>query len=268
MITLQTLQILKNHGKPLVAIPTTSGSGSEATHFAVIYVEQKKFSVTSPYILPKYSIVDPEFTKSLPPENIAISGMDALCQAIESYWSIKSTSKSRSFSEKSIRLILSNLLKGLKNPTEETRSSMSMASNLAGKAINITKTTAPHAISYALTYFFGIPHGHAVSLTLGEFFIFNSKMDKFNINGIDKIEKHEKRFLELLNIFEVQDATSAKEKILNLMLNIHLKIKLSDFNISSKDVKLIINNVNIERLNNNPRKISKKEMEIILRSLI
>lgn len=259
---------IEKPGKPLVAIPTTSGSGSEATHFAVVYVKERKFSVTSSHILPKYSIVDPEFTKSLSPKITAISGIDVLCQAIESWWSINSTSLSRSFSKESIKLILHNLLITVRNPTEETRLDMARASNLAGKAINITKTTAAHAISYPLTYFFGIPHGHAVSLTLGEFFIFNSSVDKSNITNLNRLDDYQKIFSELLDVFEVTDALSAKQKIRKLLIDLNLESKFSMFNISNKDIPLILNNVNIERLDNNPRKVSREDLESILVSLI
>jgi len=259
---------IEKPGKPLVAIPTTSGSGSEATHFAVVYVKERKFSVASSHILPKYSIIDPEFTKSLSSKITAISGIDVLCQAIESWWSINSTSLSRSFSKESIKLILHNLLITVRNPTEETRLCMARASNLAGKAINITKTTAPHAISYPLTYFFGIPHGHAVSLTLGEFFIFNSSVDKSNITNLNKLDDYQKIFSELLDVLEVTDALSAKQKIRKLLIDLNLKSKFSMFNITNKDIPLILNNVNIERLDNNPRKVSRDELESILVSLI
>jgi len=259
---------IEKASKPLVAIPTTSGSGSEATHFAVVYVKQKKFSVASQHILPKYSIVDPEFTKSLPPKITAISGIDALCQATESYWSVNSTPLSRSISKQSIKLILDNLLMDVKNPIEKTRLSMAKASNLAGKAINLTKTTAPHAISYPLTYFFRIPHGQAVGLTLGEFFIFNSTMDKFNATDISKLGDYPKVFSELLDIFQVSNGASAKQKIRKLMINLDLEVKFSMFNITINDIPLILNNINYERLHNNPRKISRNELKTILISLI
>jgi len=259
---------IEKASKPLVAIPTTSGSGSEATHFAVVYVKQKKFSVASQHILPKYSIVDPEFTKSLPPKITAISGIDALCQATESYWSVNSTPLSRSISKQSIKLILDNLLMDVKNPIEKTRLSMAKASNLAGKAINLTKTTAPHAISYPLTYFFRIPHGQAVGLTLGEFFIFNSTVDKFNATDISKLGDYPKVFSELLDIFQVSNGASAKQKIKKLMIDLDLEVKFSMFNITINDIPLILNNINYERLHNNPRKISRNELKTILISLI
>jgi len=259
---------IEKDSKPLVAIPTTSGSGSEATHFAVVYVKQKKFSVASQHILPKYSIVDPEFTKSLPPKITAISGIDALCQATESYWSVNSTPLSRSISKQSIKLILDNLLMNVKNPIEKTRLSMAKASNLAGKAINLTKTTAPHAISYPLTYFFRIPHGQAVGLTLGKFFIFNSTVDKFNATDISKLGDYPKVFSELLDIFQVSNGASAKQKIKKFMIDLDLEVKFSMFNITINDIPLILNNINYERLHNNPRKISRNELKTILISLI
>ncbi len=264
----KNIKDIKKPCKPLIAIPTTSGSGSESTHFAVVYIKEKKFSVTSRYILPKYSIVDPTFTESLPPKITAISGIDALCQAIESYWSINSTSMSRDISKKAIKLILKNLLISVRNPTKKTRLSLARASNLAGKAINLTKTTAPHAISYPLTYFFGIPHGHAVSLTLGEFFIFNSSINKFNATDINRLDNYQQIFSELLDIFEVSSAISAKQKFTKLILDLDLETKLSMFNISIDDIPSILNNVNLERLNNNPRKISRRKLESILISLI
>lgn len=259
---------IKKSGKPLVAIPTTSGSGSEATHFAVVYVNRKKTSVASQYILPKYCIIDPEFAKSLPSKMTAISGIDALSQAVESFWSINSSTLSRSISKESINLILDNLVANVKKPTEKTRFSMAKASNLAGKAINLTKTTAPHAISYPLTYFFGIQHGHAVGLTLGEFFMFNNNIEKINAMDPNIVKKYSQNFSELLNIFKVTDAISAKQKIKKLMQNINLETKLSKLNITTKNIPLILNNINYERLNNNPKKISREELQNILKSLI
>jgi len=145
---------------------------------------------------------------------------------------------------------------------------MARASNLAGKAINLTKTTAPHAISYPLTYFFGIPHGHAVSLTLGDFFVFNSRIDKSNATILNKVNDYPGIFSELLDILGVTDSLSAKQKITKLMLDLDLETKLSMFNITNKDIPLILNNVNVERLENNPRRISKKELQTILMTLI
>ena len=146
---------LINKGKPFIAIPTTSGTGSEATHFAVIYINKIKYSLAhKEWLLPDYVILDFSFTEGLSKNITATTGMDALCQAIEAYWSINSTEKSKEYSRDAIRMILSNIENVVNNPTSESRKLMMKAANLAGKAINIAKTTACHAISYPITSYF------------------------------------------------------------------------------------------------------------------
>ena len=137
--------------RPLIAIPTTSGSGSETTHFAVIYVGKEKQSVSDPCILPTVAIVDAGLTMSFPPQQTAISRMDALSQAIESLWSIYSTEESSGYAVKAIELITSNIDSAVNNPATQNRVAMAEGSHLAGKAINITKTTAAHSVSYPLS---------------------------------------------------------------------------------------------------------------------
>ena len=95
-----------------------------------------------------------------------MSALDALVQTIESYWSTKSTSSSREYSKKALKLIKASLHDLYHNPSNETREKLALGSHYAGKAINIAKTTAAHALSYTLTEKYKIPHGHAVSLTL------------------------------------------------------------------------------------------------------
>jgi alcohol dehydrogenase class IV len=101
---------IQNKGKPFIAIPTTAGSGSEATHFAVVYVKGVKHSLGHKYLLPDVAIIDPQFTFSMPPRLTAVTGMDALSQAIESYWCIHSTEESKRYAKEAIVHILKNLL--------------------------------------------------------------------------------------------------------------------------------------------------------------
>jgi alcohol dehydrogenase len=244
-------------GKPLVAIPTTSGSGSETTHFAVVYINKIKYSLAHENILPNYSIVDPEFTKSLPKDIVAASGMDALGQAIEAHWSINSTKESKEYSSRAIRLLVTNLVNQVNNPTDESRLAVAEASYLAGKSINIAKTTAPHAISYTLTTYFDIPHGHAVGLTLGDFLEYNSNALEDDINdsrGLDYIKETISEICDLLN---VDNANQAKQKLKEIMSNIGLETNLTKLGIRTEEhIKLILDNVNLERMNNNPRKVT------------
>ena len=148
---------------PFLAIPTTAGTGSEATRYAVIYYDGKKQSVTSESIIPDTVLMDPESLITLPVYQKKATMCDALCHAIESFWSVNSTEESKRYSREAIRLIMSNVDRYLDN-TQEGRTQMLLASNLAGKAINITQTTAGHAMCYKITSLFGCAHGHAAVL--------------------------------------------------------------------------------------------------------
>jgi alcohol dehydrogenase class IV len=257
---------IKKLGKPLILIPTTSGTGSEATHFAVVYIDKKKYSLAHEHMLPGYSIIDSNFTLNLPKRITASTGMDALSQAMESHWATGSTPESREYSRNAINLIKENLENAVNNPTNEFRLAMAKAANLAGKAINITKTTAPHAISYALTSYFGIPHGHAAGLTLGKFLVYNSQVTEEDCNDSCDPEFVRKTILELCGLLNVKDTSSAKNKIDSLMKEIGLETNISNLGIrSEEDLDLIIGNVNIERLINNPRTINRDVMKTLLR---
>ena len=107
----------------------------------------------------------------------ASCGFDAIAQGIESILSLKSNSKSFDYSKKSLNYSFSNFSEFLKNPNSENTYTMCLAANLSGKAISISRTTAPHALSYPFTSFFNISHGHAVSLTLNEFILLSVKLD-------------------------------------------------------------------------------------------
>src|SRR5690606_6391754 len=90
--------------------------------------------------------------------------------------------RSSAFAREAIELILENLPLCVRRPTLSARAAMCRAAHLAGRAINLTKTTAAHALSYAMTAKFGIPHGHAVALTLGEVLVFNSQICERDTN--------------------------------------------------------------------------------------
>lgn len=255
-------------GKPLIALPTTSGAGSEATHFAVLYNENKKYSVAHKYILPDIVIIDPELTYKLNPEQTAISGIDALSQAIESHWSVNSTEESKRFSSASIQLITKNLTVAVNNPTKVSRHEMSRAANLSGKAINITKTTAAHALSYSMTSYFGIPHGQAVSISLGEFLKYNYELTDADVTDSRGAEYVKKSINEIANLLGCSGINEAAERINLLMKQTGLKTRLSELGISSEDsIKIIIDNVNTERLQNNPRKLTGSGLEAIIRNI-
>lgn len=148
---------------PFLAIPTTAGTGSEATRYAVIYYNDAKQSVTSESIIPETVLLDPGVLKTLPAYQKKSTMMDAFCHALESFWSVNSTEESRLCSKQAIELVLQNTNGYLAN-TEDGNAGMLLAANTAGKAINITQTTAGHAMCYKITSLFRCAHGHAAAL--------------------------------------------------------------------------------------------------------
>ena len=148
---------------PFLAMPTTAGTGSEATRYAVIYYEGEKQSVTSESCVPDTVLLDSNCLNTLPLYQKKVTMMDAFCHAIESFWSVNSTGESREYSRKAIELVLKNRAGYLAN-TEDGNAGMLMAAHIAGKAINITQTTAGHAMCYKVTSLFKSAHGHAAIL--------------------------------------------------------------------------------------------------------
>lgn len=169
-----TEQLIVPNTIPLIAIPTTAGTGSEATHFAVIYRNGEKLSVADESCLPGTVLLDAANLAGLPEIHRNASMLDALCHAIESLWSVRSTEESRELSRSAIGRILRNM-PAYAAGDAACATEMLEAAYTAGQAINITTTTAAHAMSYKLTKLCGIPHGHAAALCLPEVYRFLSE---------------------------------------------------------------------------------------------
>jgi alcohol dehydrogenase class IV len=252
-----------------MVIPTTAGTGSESTHFSVIYINKAKHSLTHYSLLPDFTILDPAFTEKLPPYVTACSSMDALCQAIESFWSTNSTEESRIYSRQAIELIMPNIIKNVNNPDRESREKMLIASNLAGKAINIAKTTAAHSVSYPLTSYFNIPHGYAVALTLPYFIKYNNDISLENLQDSRGVKFVKDRISELFAALKVETANEAKDKLLNIMKEINLETKISKLGINKNNIDIIIENgFNLQRMKNNPRVVDEKDLRNLLGKII
>lgn len=257
-----------NHSLNHIAIPTTSGSGSESTQFAVVYMDGKKYSLSHTSLLPQTAILDSDLTMSMSPYQTACSGFDALGQAVESFWSVNSTEATRVLSRKALEIIIKNLQSSVIKPNQVNRKAMQTGANLAGQAINITKTTAPHAFSYFLTSKFQIPHGHAVALLLGKFIIYNNRIDEKSNLDKGKSYDHYKRIIEeIASIICGNAEPEEADKVLSglmekcgLVRNINILIDLE------KHYDSLFSSVNIERLNNNPRFVEKEELYSLLKN--
>ncbi len=251
-----------NPTKKMIAIPTTFGTGSEATHFAVLYKEKVKHSIADAKILPEYVILDPLLTKSIPDYVAACSAMDAFSQAIESFWSVNATDESRKYSSEAIELLKNNMVSAVKEKNIGSKQKIQYAAYLAGKAINISKTTAPHAFSYSLTSHYNIPHGHAVGIFLPVIFKFNYE----NSNNSQGVWNSLKK--ELLILLGVNNADEAVKFIYEIMLSIGLKTKIKDFNLLIIEVKdKVKNGVNTSRLKNNPVPINEHDILNIIEEI-
>ena len=155
----------ENAGIPHIAIPGTAGTGAEATQFAVVYVNNQKLSISHPSILPEGIVLDPSLLATLPEYHKKACALDALCQGIESYWARSATEDSRVHAYLSILGVLDHI-RGYLAGDEKAAEGMLEASYRSGRAIQTSRTTAAHAMSYQLTKKLGYAHGHACMLTL------------------------------------------------------------------------------------------------------
>ena len=241
----------------LTVIPTTAGSGAEATSNAVIYVDGIKHSFESELLIPDNFFLIPEFLKKKKKKIKASAGFDAIAQALESLVSKKSNEQSVEYASKSLRVSVNSFLSFVNNPNMKNATEMSIAANLAGKAISISKTTAPHAASYPFTSLFNISHGHAVSLFFERFF-------KFNYDNLNKSETSfdlKKRFDLIFSLFDVPNINDFNSKITFIKRQANLEDDLTKFNIDIKqNSENIIKGINLLRLGNNPVKIDGKDI--------
>ena len=229
---------------PIVAIPTTAGSGSEETHFAVVYYKGSKFSIAHSSLKPVKNILIPDLAFNCSQEQKLFSALDAFCQSIESFWSNKANNKSKKYSLKAIKLLKENLENGLVKNDFNSFKKIVEGSNYAGKAINISKTTACHALSYYFTSKFNIPHGQAVALIMPYIFDYHYKNLPNNKTMIDLVNildfKTDDFYYEFREFFKNLGLVDDFES-----LGVDLNENLSE----------LIKNVNQERLKNNPIKI-------------
>ncbi len=243
----------KNKYTKLAVIPTTAGSGAEVTSNAVIYVDGIKHSFESELLVPDNFFLIPEFLISAPNKIKASAGFDAIAQALESLVSKKSNEQSVEYASKSLRVSINSYISFLNNPNLKNATEMSIASNLAGKAISISKTTAPHATSYPFTSLFNISHGHAVGLFFENFFTFNFD----NLNRSETIFDLKKRFDLIFNLFDVKNINDFNTKISSIKKQAKLEDNLKKLNINIEESsEQIIKGINLLRLGNNPVKIN------------
>ena len=245
----------------LFAVPTTSGSGSEATRFAVIYKDGVKQSISDEACIPEAVLFDSSVLKTLPIYQKKSTMMDAFCHALESFWSINSTSESQKYASEAIKEILSYMYSYLNND-DEGNLHMLYAANLAGKAINISQTTAGHAMCYKITGLYGIPHGHAAAMCVRKLF-------PWMLNHLDQCtDPRGKEYLEIVfgkiaDAMECGNALDAAGKFERIYHNLGLSIPSP----TEAENEVLSSSVNQTRLGNNPVRLDKNDIGMLYKQI-
>ena len=248
---------------PLFAVPTTAGTGSEATQFAVIYVKGDKYSIEHESALPQYVLLYPDNLITLPDYQKKVTVCDALSHAVESYWSLHSSIKSRKLSEAALCLMLDHMEEYLEGNGDVGREMM-CASNLAGQAINITRTTAAHAMCYKLTTLYHIPHGHAVMMCLPEVWEYmETKMDAC----ID--ERGQKYLCEILDLLAGCLRQKTQKAAIQFLKDVRSKLglKLAKM-VEEVPISMMVESVNLKRLQNFPIALTKEDLYRIYQKIL
>lgn len=250
---------------PFIAIPTTAGTGSESTHNAVMYYDGAKQTVTNDGILPDVAILEPKVLKTLPLYQKKCTMMDALCQGIESWWSVNSTEESYEYSRKAIELIMANWRKYIFDNDDEAAANIMLGANYGGRAINITATTAAHAMSYKITSLYGLPHGHAVAVCLPEIWEFMLSHPEKCIDSRGQ-EYLSGIFQDIAHAMGVESPYAARDIFICMLNDMELQNPVSSKR--TEDIDVLSISVNPVRLKNNPVALDEDTIRSLYESII
>ncbi len=253
---------------PLVCIPTTAGTGSEATSVAVLTdsVKRRKVSAVSPHLFPTLSVVDHELTVSMSPALTAATGADALTHAIESYVAAGAWEITRGWSFRSVSYIASYLRRAYADGTDrEARHHMALASMLAGMAFGQAGLGLAHALAHPLGALFGVPHGVANAVML-------PAVMEFNLEVVPEAYR-ETAFLFGSNAAGLEPweaGMRAVDAVRDLFASVDLPSTISACGVREENIPLLTSEAMLnERLRAaNPRESTSAQIEGIYRSLL
>lgn len=256
-------QDITENETPLLAIPTTAGTGSEATRFAVIYYKGNKQSVGHVSGIPEYVLLDASLLKTLPDYQKKATMLDALCHALESYWSVNSTEESRAYAAEAVREVFRHREAYLANE-EGGNEGMLLAANTAGRAINITQTTAGHAMCYKLTTLYGLAHGHAAAFCVAALWPYMTAHTEDCIDPRGE-EYLKEMFRELAEVMDCADADAAVRKYQEFLAELALPAPVQK---GEQELELLKRSVNPDRLKNNPVLLTEETLEALYRQIL
>jgi len=260
--------LIKNRGLLTIFVPTSAGTGSEATQNSIVVVPEKELKVglVNSNFIPDYVILDAEMTIKLPPSVTAATGVDAFCHAIECFISKKSNPFSDMYALKAINLISKNLRKAYTDGTDiSARENMLLAAFYGGLCIASSSTVAVHALSYPLGGKYRVPHGVSNAILLPFIMEYNADhvLDRFKDVAI-AME------LDIENKSDEEIGDLVVEEIFNLTKDLNIPNNLKDYGITLEDLDgLVEAAAGVTRLlDNNPKEMNKEDIRNIYLKLM
>ncbi len=238
---------------PTLLCPTTSGTGSEVTKVAVLSNGVKKSPLGTDLFFANCAVIDPSLTYSMPQKSIVICALDALCHALEGFYSKYHQPICDSIAMAAAKTIFDNIDKAAEKD-EETLDNLALSSNMAGLAFAIPKTAAPHGISYALTTNFNMPHGEACAFTADKMLIVNKDAENGRL----------KRMASYCGFSSVEDMA---ERIFEIKKKYNLKCSLSDAGITRSDIPTLVKSAQNANTANNPVEMTEEKLTELFISL-
>ena len=275
------------NGIPLITHPTTAGTGSESTPYAVIYQDGEKCSVEHESIYPRYRIEDARSLRTLPLFQKKATLLDALSHAMEAIWSKYSNEDSRSYGKEAISLILKHYKaylmqdseaeprvvaeaepeaiaeasslagKAIAEASNPAEKAIAEASNLAGKAIAVTRTTAGHALSYKLGSLYQLPHGLATAVVNRSLYPFMCK-EKNRMTASENL-------LSLAKCFQGKTEEEGVRRYQAFLEELEI---LPNLHAGEGDLESLVNSVNVERISNHPISLTKEDIRLLYQEML
>jgi alcohol dehydrogenase class IV len=250
---------IANPSVPKILVPTTAGTGAEATPFTLIIVEGKKKAIASPYNLADVVLISPSFTATMPPKVTASTGMDAMSHAIEAFLSTGSNPLTDSFALEAIRKIADNLEVAFSHgDNRDARLKMSLAAMLAGMAFGNAGVIAGHAAAHTFGARYKIPHSVSAALALPHIMEYNAQEPAVK----EKLVKVAREMGEdISRLTEEEVALRAIARVRGLLEKLELPTRLADVNVPKEDLQALAESMMKEKgyMTRNPRKIEHED---------
>jgi alcohol dehydrogenase class IV len=248
-----------------ILVPTTAGTGAEATPFALVVVEGKKKAIASPYNIADVVLISPSFTATMPPEITASTGMDALSHAIEAFLSLGANPLTDSFALDAVGKIVENLeLAFLDSDNLDARLKMSLAALLAGIAFGNAGVIAGHASAHAFGAKYKIPHGISAALALPYIMEYNAPASEEKLARVAR-----EMGVDIAGLTIEEAASNAAARVKNLLRKLELPTRLSDLKVPKDDLPELAEAMSKDKgyLARNPRKIELEDAVLIFEQM-